>query len=314
MNVAVLNQAGFTLHQRDIPHIGENEVLVKSSSCGVCEGDLFVYRTREAASVTDLVLGHEGTGTVTAVGSAVETFAVGDVVTALGGAYADYFVAKPGEIVKVPSTVDPQLALGEPLACCVHAGQRFGIQQGDRVAVLGLGFMGLICLQLAKHQGATTICAMDPVEHRREVAVTLGATATADPLKMSSAELLEEYGEFDVVIEAAGTQSALDACGDLVAQHGRIVLIGYHQSNNGQRTVDMKQWNFKAIDVVNGHVRREHEKLLAMQFAMEMMGNGVLTVEPLVKLYDLNDVSQAFKDLEDRKEGLFKAVLIPELK
>ena len=59
-----------------------------------------------------------------------------------------------------------------------------------------------------------------------------------------------------MVIEAAGVQSAVDLCTELVTQHGKIILVGYHQSNDGMRNVNMQQWNFKAIDVINGHVRR----------------------------------------------------------
>ena len=95
------------------------------------------------------------------------------------------------------------------------------------------------------------------------------------------------------VIEAAGNQSALDLCPELVAQHGRIILIGYHQSRNGQRTVDMQQWNFKAIDVINGHVRRQDEKVAAMRKGMDLMQQGHINTEPLVSVYDLDDIETA---------------------
>ena len=94
-----------------------------------------------------------------------------------------------------------------------------------------------------------------------------------------------------------------------VQQHGRIILVGYHQSNSGMRTVNMQQWNFKAIDVVNGHVRRMDEKLEAMRQGMELIREGHLDTRPLVSFYDFVDAGRAFQDLTGGKPGLLKAVL-----
>jgi threonine dehydrogenase-like Zn-dependent dehydrogenase len=88
--------------------------------------------------------------------------------------------------------------------------------------------------------------------------------------------------------------------------------VGYHQYNRGMRTLNMQQWNYKSIDVVNGHVRRQDEKLEAMRGGIALLRRGHLQAEPLVTRYALHDIQQAFEDLEARKEGLFKVVLVPE--
>jgi threonine dehydrogenase-like Zn-dependent dehydrogenase len=302
-----LTERGFDPREVATPSWGPDEVLVLTLACGICEGDVQIYRTRREKDLGEVLLGHEGTGIVTAVGRNVGQFAEGDLVTALGGAYAGYFVAQPHQLIKLPAGLDPLYALGEPIACCIHAGHRFGIRPGDRVAVVGCGFMGLICLQLARYQSAGVIYAIDPIAERREMAGELGATKTCHP------ETLEDQQQaFDVVIEAAGAQSALDLCGDLVKEHGRIILVGYHQSNGGLRTVNMQQWNYKAIDVVNGHVRRTDEKLEAMGLGIELLSQGYLTTQPLTTAYPLIHAEQAFQDLVRRKAGLFKAVLVPD--
>ena len=307
---AALTKNGFVLGETQVPSPADDKLLIKTLACGVCGGDVHVYHTRAAFGDGRKVLGHEGSGVVVNVGADVSGFEVGDRVTAIGGAYADYFVASPDEVVKLPDSIDPVFALGEPIACCVHAGDRFGTQEGDRVAVVGCGFMGLVCLQIAKLQGAGEIVAIDPVPYRRAMAEQLGATSSTHPAELKIED--QWTGEFDLVIEAAGGQSALDLCGDLVAHHGRIVLIGYHESNNGNRNVNMKLWNFKAIDVVNGHVRRHDEKMAAMVKGLQWLAEGSLVTEPLVRQYALENVGQAFADFEANDDGLFKAVLIPD--
>jgi threonine dehydrogenase-like Zn-dependent dehydrogenase len=285
---------------------------VRTAGVGVCAGDIFSYKQfRREPEDRELWLGHEASGTVPQVGEQVREFAPRDRVTVLGGAFAEYCVADEAQLARVPQDVDLRSALGEPVACCIHAGWRFGIRLGHRVAVIGAGFMGLVCAQLARLQGAGHLAVLDVLPWRLPMAEELGADCTFDLSDMSPQRVAEELGQCDVVIEAAGTQSALDLATPLVRQHGRLVLVGYHQSNDGMRTVDMKKWNFKAIDVVHGHVRRAGEKRDAMAAGMRLISSGRLQVEPLVTCYPLSDIQRAFDDLVARKEGLFKAVVVP---
>ncbi len=305
MQVALLDQAGFQMVERPRPDCGPGQLVLRTLACGVCEGDVHAYRVRAESAGAPILLGHEGTGEVVAVGHDLDGVAwLGQRVTTLGGAYADYFVTTPDAVVRLPPDADPTVALGEPIACCVHASRRFGVEPGDRVAVVGCGFMGLVCLQLARWQGAAHITAYEPIAERCETALDLGADEARSP---------EDAGEipYDVVIEATGAPAALTLSGDLVAKHGRLVIIGYHQSSAGKRTINMKQWNYKAIDVVNGHVRRQDEKWEAMRAGMEMLLTGDLRIDPLITPYALPDVAQAFHDIVNRTPGLFKAVLVP---
>ncbi len=309
MQIAVLTTDGFELRSAEVPVPGKGEVLVKTIGCGVCGGDLHVYRVRQDLEGGETLLGHEASGTVVDIGAGVEGFQVGDRVTAIGGAYADYFVASTDCLIRLPDTVDPLYALGEPLACCVHACDRLDIGPDDDVAIVGCGFMGLICLQLARIQGARSITAIDPVASRRTAAQELGASIGLHPADVSIDD--RDEGAFDVVIEAAGVPSAIDLCTEAVRQHGKVVLVGYHESHDGLRTVDMKLWNFKAIDVINGHVRRHDEKMAAMKQGIELLSTGRIVTEPLVRLYDLESVENAFSDFAASDAGLFKAVLVP---
>ena len=99
--------------------------------------------------------------------------------------------------------------------------------------------------------------------------------------------------------------------GDLVNHHGTINVLATHRGNEGRRTVNMFQWNWKAITVINGHVRRDDEKLTALVESVNLMAGGAVDMKPLVQLYTLENADQAFQDLEHRKPGLYKAALLP---
>jgi L-iditol 2-dehydrogenase len=312
MKTAVLGKDGFAFEECKTPECGLNQVLVKSSGCGICEGDVFRYVTRndDSGDNKGIRLGHEGSGVVAAVGSNVTEFKVGDKVTALGGDYAEYFVTTPDKLAIVPDCIDISMALGEPIACCMSAARRFGIKMGDRVGIIGAGYMGITCMQLAELQGAAEIVLFDLLDWRLDTAKQLGADKVINSKDKTPQELFKELGEFDVIIEATGVQAAIDLGTELLRHHGTLNLVGYHQSNGGIRNIDMKNWNFKALTVVNGHVRDEVEKLDAMKAALKLMENDKIDTETLITNYNFADINQAFADLKSRKVGLFKGNLI----
>ena len=196
MKAAVLSGRGFVFEERDVPVCTSGQVLVKSAGCGICEGDVFQYVTRMGggADTRDGIrLGHEGSGVVAAVGSSVKSVRVGDPVTALGGDYAEYFVVEPQNLAPVIAPLDVTTALGEPIACCMSAARRFGIKMGDRVAIVGSGYMGLGCLQLAKLQGASETVVFDLLDWRLEPARQLGADKVENVGNQTPGDLLGRY-------------------------------------------------------------------------------------------------------------------------
>jgi threonine dehydrogenase-like Zn-dependent dehydrogenase len=326
MKQAVLIDKKFIICEVADVKCASDQVVVKMLANGICSSDIGIFKNAGERKGKEIFLGHEGSGTIIEAGSKITNFKIGDKVTVLGGVFAEYFVATPHTLVRLPDSIDPRWALGEPIACCVHAMNRSKIKQGDRIAILGCGFMGLVCLQLAKIMGARQILAVGSTnEDRLTLAKQLGATETSLASDLSAEKFRQKYGDFqgdydsdmfqgdyDVVIEAAGNQAAIDTAGYLVKQHGLINLVGHHFSNNGMRTVFINQWNVKAIDVINGHVRHEDEKKDAMQQGIELIHKGLLAIEPLVAYYPLSQVQQAFEDVVNSKKGLIKAILIPD--
>jgi len=318
MKAAFLTSKGLEIREAPMPACEAGHVVVKTLSCGICGSELHRYHayTENANSVgSDAIMGHEGCGVIEETAPDVRGLTKGDHVVAIKGAFAEYFTAPVGDVVRIEQEAGADLqwrwAAAEPIACCVHAAGRFGIMPGDRVAILGCGFMGLVCLQLAGLQGAGFLCAMDMALWRLDIARELGADATMNPASDDLSGISKADGDYDVVIEAAGTQGALDLAGDLVKQHGRIILVGFHNSHDGLRTVNMKQWNFKAIDVANGHVRRNNEKQEALKETVALLAAGKVRVEQIVTAYPIDTIREAFEDTINRKEGLLKGVIVP---
>ena len=313
MKAAVLTAQGFQFHEEKTPECKPWEVLVKSAGCGICEGDVFHYTNRGKAGRgdgTDMRLGHEGSGVVAEVGAQVEGFKPGDRVTALGGDYAEYFTALPSFLAHLPDGVDTASGLGEPIACCVAGASRFGIRLGDRVAIIGAGYMGLNCLQLTRLLGAAECVSLDLLDWRLAVARRSGADRVVNTTGRDAASLAGELGIFDAVIEATGVQAAVDIGTALVREHGTFSLVGYHQGNGGLRSVDMKLWNYKSINVVNAHIRDQAQKLLDMKAGLRLVAGGRLDGKAFVTPYAFADINRAFEDLASRKEGLFKGNLV----
>jgi threonine dehydrogenase-like Zn-dependent dehydrogenase len=112
-------------------------------------------------------------------------------------------------------------------------------------------------------------------------------------------------GEFERVIECAGTQSALDTASRLVATGGVLVVAGFHQ--DGPRTVDLQSWNWRGIDVVNAH---ERESSVVVDGMREAAG-GIFDVDRLVThRLPLARLGDAFELARTRPPGFVKAVVL----
>src|SRR5439155_8313145 len=112
-------------------------------------------------------------------------------------------------------------------------------------------------------------------------------------------------GEFECVVECAGTQSALDTASRLVATGGRLVLAGFHQ--DGPRTVDVQSWNWRGIDVVNAHERDESVVVEAMREA----AGGIFDVDRLVThRLPLARLGDAFELARPRPAWFVQAVVL----
>ena len=221
MRAAVLRgPKDVVVEERDTPEPGPGEVLVRVHSVGVCGSDTHYYdhgRIGRFVVEDPLVLGHEASGEITALGPGVTSRRAGQRVSIepgvpdltcaqclagrynlcpdmrffatppIDGAFAEYVVVHEAFAHPVPDSIgDDAAALLEPLSVGVWACRKGRVGAGSRVLVTGAGPIGLVCVQTAVAFGATEVVVSDVNPARLGLARDLGATTTIDPLRPAS--------------------------------------------------------------------------------------------------------------------------------
>jgi threonine dehydrogenase-like Zn-dependent dehydrogenase len=315
MLAAVLVSPGqFELQELQVPEPASDEVRMQVEYCGICSSNLAPWRGAPwfKYPFPPGAPGHESVGVVELVGANVSGLEVGTHISMLGNSgFAEYEIAKAKCVV--PISNDPQKVpfLGEPLGCAMNVFRRAQIRKDDWVAIVGMGFLGTILLQLCAGAGAKVIA----ISRRRsalQLAEQMGATLTLsleNQAKLLSAvrDVTEEHF-CPVVIEAAGAQETLDIASALTGTRGRLVIAGYHQ--DGPRSVNMQEWNWRGIDVINAHERDEAVYIEGIREAAEAVASARIRLEELVShFFPLEQIEKGFQTLERRPEGFIKGVV-----
>ena len=256
MRASVLIAPGqIRLEERPLPEPADDEVLIKVASVGVCGSDVHYYREgRIGDFIVDspLVLGHEVSGRIVAVGANVPDGRVGERVAIepqrpcracfqcaagrynlcphmeffatppIDGAFQEYVTIQAPFAHPVPDSVsDDTAAMLEPLSVGIWAARKARIVPGSRVLIAGAGPIGVIATQAAKAFGAAELIVTDPIPERRSMAERFGATTTLDPITQSVADL-----GVDAFIDCSGVAPAVKSGITAVRGAGWVVLVG----------------------------------------------------------------------------------------
>jgi threonine dehydrogenase-like Zn-dependent dehydrogenase len=296
--------------EKPIPKITVDQLLVRVIACGMCMSEY--PRWNEGKQLGE-ILGHEPVGIVEEVGSNVHGFKVGDRVTGLyRHAFAEYTAADPKLAVRIPDDVNDLEGMLEPWSCLISGAERIHVDFGGSVALVGCGFMGLGFLQLMKLRGAGKIIAVDIRNESLEHALHFGADEVCLTDQLPPGYIVDEWNDqmfvkgVDVVVEAGGGASALELAGKMVRPHGTLAIVGYHQSG-GRREIDMCLWNWKAIDVINAHERRQTIQMEYFARAIRLIQAKRLHIkEMMTHEYTLEDINKAFLELKEKPAGYIK--------
>lgn len=255
MTASVLRGVGdLTLEERPVPMPASDEVLIRVHSVGVCGSDVHYFKHGRIGPYiveSPLILGHELSGEIVAVGADVDESRIGQRVAVepqrpcrvcefcregaynlcpkmefyatppIDGAFCEYVLIQDDFAYDVPNSIsDHAAALMEPLSVGIAAAQKGGVKVGDTVLIAGGGPIGIITGQVARAFGAVDVVVADINPARRQLAAGYGLRVV-DPATESTEDL-----RANVFIDASGATPAILNGIRSTRPGGTVVLVG----------------------------------------------------------------------------------------
>ncbi|XP_029354072.1 sorbitol dehydrogenase [Echeneis naucrates] len=338
---AVLHSQGdLRLEDRPIREPGPNEVLLQMHSVGICGSDVHYWqhgRIGDFVLTKPMVLGHEASGRVVKVGSAVKHLKVGDRVAIEPGVPREmdeyfksgrynlsptiFFCATPPDdgnlcryythsanfCYKLPDNVTfEEGALIEPLSVGIHSCRRAGVTLGSTVFICGAGPIGLVCMLVAKAMGASQVIITDLFPERLKMAKELGADFQVTVKRGDEPQqLAKTVGDMlgappQITIECTGVESSIQSAIYATRSGGVVVLVGL---GSEMASVPLVNAAVREVDI-----RGTFRYCNTWPMAIAMLASGKVNVKPLVThRFPLEQVVQAF---ETTRQGLGIKVML----
>jgi L-iditol 2-dehydrogenase len=324
-----------TIQEAPPPDAGPGEVLLAPERVGICGSDVHAWLGLHPFITPPVVPGHEFSATVC---DAPERsgFARGDRVTVepnlvcgkcihcregrynicdtlrvIGcqtpGAMADYLTVPVEKIIPLPDSVHFEDAcLIEPLAVGIHALKRARFQPGDSVLILGVGTIGLMCLQAARAMGAGAVVATDLQDWRLEMATKLGASDTlrADDADLRSAirRVMGPDGA-DIILECVGYPPAMRAAVEVSRKGGRIVVVGVHGEPVDLNVGLIQDWE---LDVYGSLMYTRDD----FEAALSLISRDQVQTQPFIThRFPLEQAALAYETLDDPGAHALKVLI-----
>jgi (R,R)-butanediol dehydrogenase/meso-butanediol dehydrogenase/diacetyl reductase len=257
MKAVVFKGAGqpLAVEQRPDPTPEKGQLVLRIGRCGVCGTDISTTSGHGVTHPAGMVLGHEVSGEVVALGAGVSRFKIGDRVTAQAvmgcgscplclagepywcvgekpkgghGGFAEFCITNESAAVKLPTEVSLEdAALTEPLCCGLHGVARASASLGARVLVIGAGAIALGTIYWARRLGAGRIAVLSRSDRGQSLAVGMGADAFISGRDDVGARVNEALGgRPDVVYECSGAEGMIAESISLVRPRGAVVVLG----------------------------------------------------------------------------------------
>jgi L-iditol 2-dehydrogenase len=329
----------FQLGEASIAPPGPGEVQVAIRSVGICGSDVHAYSEGAVGDMIvdyPVVLGHEPTGTVAALGAGVSGWAVGDAA-ALEPAHYCYhcslclrgrhnlcsnlrFLSAGGEpgffrervnlpvanLIALPQGLSlTHGTLVEPLAVILHSLSLARPVFGETAVVIGAGPIGLLTIAALRRVGVRRVTAVEPLPHRRALAQAMGAdvSISGPPADVGRAILGDTGGQgVDLVFDCA-TKNTENLALEIAANGGRVVYTGI--SSERQVALDVHLWRRKELAV--HQVRRSNHESAA---ALEMLAADTAFFAPLITHEKpIDAIGAAFAQVEGYEDGVGKLVV-----
>ena len=334
-------EGNLTLQQRPIPTYGEEDVLIRVAYSGICGTDIHILHD-QFAYYPPVILGHEFSGEVVAVGAKVTSYKAGDQVVGephnlacgkcylcrnghiqnckdkrsigwgIDGSFTTYLVMPEKLLHKIPQGLSlKDAAMAEPTAIVAHQLlERARITPGDNVVIMGVGPIALIAAQMARVAGAGKIilcgCTGD-IPYRLQVAKQLNCyDLFIDVLTEDAAAIIARETEIgaDIVVEASGAASAIQTAIKVLKKWGTLCAIGM----TAKEKIEVP-WNEAMMKVLDVQFNMS-SSYNGWDIALKLLASGKVQVSPMIGVRPLTEWQQAFADLEAGKA--LKLLLTPE--
>jgi L-idonate 5-dehydrogenase len=338
MDALVIHAAGdLRVEHVPTPDVGPGQVQVRVRCGGICGSDLHYWQHGGFGTVRvqqPMVIGHEVSGVIEAVGAGVSAYAAGDRIAIspsrpctscrfcqrglqnhcldmryLGsamrmphvqGAFRQQIVVEEHQAHRLADSVsDAEGAMAEPLAVALHAVNRAGPLLGRTVLVTGCGPIGAMTIIAARRAGATHIVATDVVAQPLRKVAKVGADETINVAEDAAAlaRYATDKGQFDVLFECSGNASALRAGFDVLRPRGIVVQLGL---SGGELTLPFNTVVGKEFDIRGAF--RFHEEFAV---AVALINQGLVDLKPLVSAtLPYRDAGRAFALAADRTQAM----------
>jgi threonine 3-dehydrogenase len=304
------SEPGLWLAEVPEPQPGINDVLIRVDRTGICGTDLHIYKWDAWAQRTipvPMVVGHEFVGEVVSVGSNVNDFRVGDVVSGEGhvvcgrcrncmagrrhlcadtkgigvnrtGAFAEYIALPMTNVWHHHAGVDRDVAsIFDPFGNAVHTALSFPVL-GEDVLITGAGPIGIMAVAIAKHAGARFVVITDVNPYRLALASKMGATVALNVSTGNLRDAQKQLGMtegFDVGLEMSGSPVAFKDMVDNMCHGGKIAMLGIP---SGEMPIDWNKVVFNMLTIKGIYGREMYETW----YKMTVMLQGGLDISPVI--------------------------------
>lgn len=323
---------GLALEDVPEPSIGINDVLIRVTHTGICGTDLHIYEWDEWAQSTipvPMVVGHEFVGEIVKVGSNVNDFHPGEVVSGEGhvtcgrcrnclagrrhlcahtqgvgvnrpGAFAEYICLPMTNIWRHDPGIDREVAaIFDPFGNAVHTALSFPVL-GEDVLITGAGPIGLMAIPVVRHAGARHIAVTDLNPYRLDLARKLGATIAINPVETPVSEIQKQLGMqegFDVGLEMSGTSAAFREMISNMSHGAKVAMLGIPSH---EMAIDWRQVIFNMLTIKGIYGREMYETWYKMTVMLE---SGLDIKSVITHRFSYRDFEKGFEVMRSGKSG-----------
>tara|TARA_Y100000590_G_scaffold420200_1_gene522670 strand:+ start:29646 stop:30629 length:984 start_codon:yes stop_codon:yes gene_type:complete len=305
----------------EVPELTDNMVLVKTKLASICGSDLHVVNMGYTAYASDFPLpygapGHEGVGEV--IESRSPDFSIGETVLTVPNIYssktfADYQAIDPKYLVKLPkNSNENKLMMAQQLATVEYSSKSIGDIEGKTIAVIGQGSAGLFHNFILKRYGAEKIIAIEPIDHRRNIAKSFGADVTIEFTGEKATNAIMDITNgtgVDIVIEAVGSAETLNQAMAICKPTGRVQSFGLPTTLKAI-PFDWNTFFSKKLTINSNFGSQDENGLTSVKQSIDLIHKNEIDMDKILShKYSIEEIQDAFDFAEKRTDGMVKITI-----